>query len=382
MSKELEIIKVSSEKDEKLFLNLVDLIYRDDKNYIRPLNADISNLCFNKPHVSNWIALYDDVCVGRISAFYNEDYAETFTEKTGGIGFYECIDEHSISNQLIAEAIDWLKRTYSVEAINGPINNEINFRYWGLLIAQYNAPFFSQPYNPDYYRTHLEMFGFKSYYEQYFYESTSFTIKPVWNKIAERINTNSNYRISNLTVSELKKAPEYFLEVYNTAWSEFPNFKAIRLSEVQTIFNELKPIIDPKIISFVFFKNKPIAMLGLLPDLNLILRHIGDGELGLLGKLKFMYHKKKGTMNKAMGFIYGVAPEHQKKGINALLAVHMSDTLKKSSYKHMQMAWIGSFNPKMVRFVEKLSVRKYNTGAVYRLLLDASLPFIPKEDIL
>lgn len=378
----VHIKEVQSRKDELLFLELVSKIYENDKSYIRPLNADISGLCFSKKNVKNWIALRDGECIGRISGFYDSHFSQSFDNNTGGIGFYECIDDLTTSHLLLNEAIDYLKVSYDIEAINGPINNEMNFRYWGMLIEKYNSPFFGQAYNPDYYKTHFESFGFKSYYEQFFYQSTTFDLPEKWKLISERFESNPDYEVRSMTRAELNKAPQYFLKVYNEAWQNFPNFKAITLEEVRMIFDDLKPIIDPSIICFAFYKNEPIGMIGLLPDLNLILKYIPSGRLNTISKIKFIWHKLRGTMNKAMGFVYGVAPKFQRIGLNAYIATHMSHTLKASSYTKMELAWIGSFNPKMLRFMDQLPLEIYNIGRIYRYNLDPKIPVERKEDTL
>lgn len=378
----IKIRQVQSKEDRMLFLNVVDNIYKDDDAYIRPLNVDIAGLCFDTKDVYNWIAIRDGICLGRISGFYNKYFAQSFDEATGGLGFYECIDDSEVSKKLFDSTINFLRDNYPITAINGPINNEVNFRFWGMLIEKYQPAFFGQPYNPRYYKNLFEEYGFMAYYEQYYYESTSFELPTKWQKISDRFSANQDYEVRSLRKSELNKAPAYFLKVYNEAWKDFPNFKALSLEEVETIFDELKPILDPNIICFAFYKNTPVAMIGLLPDLNLILQKIKSAELDLLAKLKFLWHKKTGTMDKAMGFIYGVSPKFQRLGINAYLSLYVSDVLKKSHYTKMQFAWIGSFNPKMKHFVEQLPIKVYNVGCVYRLLLNNGSSFSRKENVL
>ena len=58
----MNIIKVSSSKDKKDFIELACSIYKKDKNWIRPLDKDINsvfdpktNKAFRKGDVERWI---------------------------------------------------------------------------------------------------------------------------------------------------------------------------------------------------------------------------------------------------------------------------------------------------------------------------------------
>ncbi|MCI1753896.1 MAG: hypothetical protein LKM36_13845 [Flavobacteriales bacterium] len=83
----------------------------------------------------------------------------------------------------------------------------------------------------------------------------------------------------------------------------------------------MKPVMDPRIVIFVYHKEKPIAMYVSLPELNEIFRYV-DGDLNWLGKLKFLYHKWKGTVKTMTGIVFGVAKEFQGKAMEGVMIVH------------------------------------------------------------
>ena len=58
-----------------------------------------------------------------------------------------------------------------MEAMDGPINFGESDRYWGLLInGHQRAPIYGNAYQPAYYQSLFENYGFQLYFEQYMFE--------------------------------------------------------------------------------------------------------------------------------------------------------------------------------------------------------------------
>ena len=112
-----------------------------------------------------------------------------------------------------------------------------------------------------------------------------------------------------------------------------------------------------------------------LPELNEIFRYV-DGNLNWWGKLKFLWHKKRGAVKTMTGIVFGVAKEFQGKGIEGALIVYGEKYIvNKKLYKDTVLTWIGDFNPRMIKVCENLGAENYRTLATYRYLFDRSKPF-------
>ncbi|MFX9915853.1 hypothetical protein ABTP64_18765, partial [Acinetobacter baumannii] len=71
---------------------------------------------------------------------------------------------------LFDTAKKWLQEK-GCEAMDGPINFGDRDRWWGLLVEGFeNEPIFGMPYNPAYYEQLFFNYGFKNYYNQYWYK--------------------------------------------------------------------------------------------------------------------------------------------------------------------------------------------------------------------
>jgi hypothetical protein len=114
----------------------------------------------------------------------------------------------------------------------------------------------------------------------------------------------------------------------------------------------------------------------MVPDVNQIAKHL-NGKLNLWGKIKFLYYKKFKPPEKILGLIFGVVPEHQGKGVEGGLVMAFGDIAlqKKFPYKHLELNWIGDFNPSMMKVAEQIGAQIRKTHVTYRYLFDPSKPF-------
>ena len=151
-----------------MFLDTARIIYKNDKTWVCPLDKDIKavfdpskNSYFRHGIAERWVMTDEKGrLTGRIAAFIDYKLANSYDQPTGGIGFFECINDTNASALLFKTAEDWLSER-GMEAMDGPINFGETDKYWGLLVGGFTHPSFDVPYNPPYYQDLFENYGFK-----------------------------------------------------------------------------------------------------------------------------------------------------------------------------------------------------------------------------
>ncbi len=111
MGKHYYLLEVNSRNHIKIFLNLPLSLYKNNNNWIRPLDEDIEKVFDKKKNkllrngkVIRWILLdRDEKPIGRIAAFYDPKTAKKEDQLTGGTGFFECIND-SVAAKLLFDA--------------------------------------------------------------------------------------------------------------------------------------------------------------------------------------------------------------------------------------------------------------------------------------
>ncbi|MBU3676404.1 MAG: hypothetical protein FGM54_04380 [Chitinophagaceae bacterium] len=374
-------IRVTTPALAKAFREMPARIYRDDPEYIRPLDKDIEavfdpkqNKFFQDGECERWLFIDEhNAYIGRLAVFHTPKYAQE--QATGGIGFFECIPNKAIAHAMFDEAKAWLQ-IRGMEAMDGPINFGERDKWWGLLLNGFIQPLYGMNYNPPYYREFFESYGFQLYFNQYCYGME--VNKPLNEKHMRVYNIYANkpdFEAVKVKKNELNRFADAFCTIYNKAWAAHPGDKQMEPAMARNIFAQMKPILDEDIAWFVYYKNEPIAMWLNLPDLNQYFRHF-NGRFGLLEKLKFLYLRFKGECTRFVGVVYGVVPEWQGRGTDAYMIGECHKTLHPNPrYEKFEMQWIGDFNPKMMNLAKGLGATEVRHFATYRYLFDRTKPF-------
>jgi hypothetical protein len=385
----MKLVEVKDKSAVKEFLHLPVRLYKNEKNWIRPLNQDIEavfdprkNKYFRHGECTRWILQNKQgETIGRVAAFINRKTSTKEEQPTGGLGFFECINDQAAAFVLFDCCKEWLLEQ-GMEAMDGPINFGDRDRWWGVLAQGYDRePNYCMPYNFPYYIDLFEAYGFKEYFQQFTYgrpvaeEGDTGISEKVYAK-AERLRREPRYIFRHMKKNNMEKYAEDFRTIYNKAWVKHKGVGEMSKAQAENVFKQLKPVIDENILWFGYYDNEPIAFFLNLPEVNQIFKHV-NGQLDLIGKLKFLYYKHIAKIKKMFGVVFGVVPDHQGKGVEAAIVLAIADYVwsSKSQYEHFEMNWIGDFNPKMIKVASDVGGKVVKIHHTYRYLFDRNKEF-------
>jgi len=380
----MQLVEVKDQKSISTFLNLPLHIYKNDSNWIRPLDKDITqvfdpnkNKAFRHGTAIRWILLDNTgTPIGRVAAFVNKKYKNKGdTIPVGGMGFFECINDQSAANILFDACKEWLISN-GMEAMDGPINFGERDRWWGLQVEGFQQPIYCMNYNPPYYQTLFETYGFSVFFNQYCY---ALKVKDrLQDKFYARhitIAKDPNFIAKHITKKDLIQFAKDFTVVYNKAWAGHGGLKQMEEKTVIAMFKSMKPIIDEKISWFAYYKNEPIAIWLNMVDLNQWFKYL-NGRFDWWGKIKFLFFKTFKKNKKFNGLIFGIIPEFQGKGIDAFMIVEAAKIIQgKLHYEDYELQWIGDFNPKMMNIADSLGTTISRKLITYRYVLNPNKEF-------
>lgn len=376
----MKLIEVNTPELTKCFLEIPLMIYRHDTEWIRPLDKDIEqvfepklNKTFRHGELNRWILVDgSDKTIGRIAAFVNRKTADKNDQPTGGIGFFECVDDSNAASMLFDQGIKWLK-SKGMEAVDGPINFGERDRWWGLLVEGFYEPVYCMNYNPPYYQKLFESYGFQTYYEQHCFSlKPDDELDPKFKEAHDRLMADGSYSVEHIRKVNLDKYAADFTIIYNKAWAKHGGGKTLTNEQTLSMFKKMKPVLEEELIWFVYHKKEPIGAWLNLPELNQYFKHM-NGKFGLLQKLRFLWMKLTGSCHKFYGIVFGVIPEFQGKGVDGLMIWAGAEKIKSlKKYDFMELQWIGDFNPKMISIARSLGAKKCRTLITYRKLFDSN----------
>jgi len=305
-------------------------------------------------------------CCGRIAGIINRNHNDTYGDKTGFFGLFECIDDGAVAAALFGAAAGFLKAS-GMEAMRGPMNMCVNDDM-GLLVDGFDhPPMIMMPYNPPYYEKLVTGFGFRPVMNLLAHISVSPGRAPErFERGVALAQKKYGFMIRKVNMRDYDGEVQRIQNVYNSAWAENWGAVAMTDKEFKHLAKDLKMILDPD-LCFIAEVNGEIAGFSLsLPDINQALIHL-NGRLLPFGLFKLLWYKRR--INAVRSITTGVIKKFRHMGIDAAF---YCETYKNAYAKGMprgEASWILETNTAMNHALEKMGFRVYKTYRLYDLAL-------------
>ena len=391
----MKVVEVKTKRDRKEFRDFPKFLYKTDPCWVCQLDSELEavfdpskNHTFRHGEATRWILRDEnDRTIGRIAAFIDKVRSSANRQPTGGMGFFEVIENREAAFCLFDTAKDWLA-SHKIEAMDGPVNFGENDTNWGLLVEGFVQPGIGMPYNKKYYQAFFEEYGFENYFEQYSYhrdvrdsENKIVRFPERIMKIAEWLSKRPGYTFSHFEFRKKEKYVKDIVEIYNSTWSVFKeDFTPLDPVILEESLQKAKLIIDEELIWFAYFNNKPIAFFVLLPDLNQIIKYF-NGKLNLWNMLRFLYFKATHKVSRMRAVVGGVHPSYQNSGVESAIFFQLYQVfIKKPWFKELELSWVGDYNPKMIAIYQAIGATKAKKHITYRFMINSELSFIRFKD--
>ncbi len=391
----MQIIEVLSKHHKREFLDFPKKLYKGDPFWVCQLDSALEsvfdpakNFTFKHGEAGRWLLKDENGrTTGRIAAFIDRVRSAANSQPTGGLGYFEVIENRDAAFLLFDTAREWLAK-HGMEAMDGPVNFGENDNNWGLLVEGFMQQGFGMPYHKKYYRAFFEEYGFQNYFEQYSYhreirnadkEIVMFPARIM--KIAEWLSKRPGYSFCHFEFRNKDKYVNDIVEIYNSTWSVFKeDFTPLDPAFLEESLKKAKYVVDEELIWFAYFNDRPIAFFILFPDLNQILKHF-NGSINPFNLLRFLYFRATHKMTRMRAIVGGVHPSYQNSGVESAIFLQLyGEFIKKPWFKELELSWVGDYNPKMIAIYEALGAKKAKTHITYRYFINRNLPFIRYKD--
>ena len=377
------IKEVKTKKLEEEFLKIPALLYEvnEETKWVSPLFSDTKsffdvrkNPLLKDGEANRWL-LYDvnKHPIGRIAAFYWNKTIGKQDPRMGYFGFFECAEDKRGAERLFKIAMEWLL-SKGMKGMQGPFHLGGPGFFIGSLIRGFFEPVYGVPYNFSFYNDLFLNYGFNdvSKFETY---RISLSDSLNWKFVGKKTNRfyhDLRYHIEFYNHKNGKKYAEDFAVVFNKVWAGFPGMAAMTPQRVMDRFRLLRPVLVKKTIFFIYFENIPVAFFVAVPDIHEVIRKF-KGKYNIFDKVRLWLavnvFKKVNTLS---GLIYGVAPEHRGKELEAVLFYTLKEQIKqnKLKYRELKLSRVGDFAPDTKKIIEQLDGRLYHLYVTYQLMFD------------
>ena len=372
MSLPVTVKAVEGKRDHRNFVMFPYSHYRKTysyPNWVPPLLTEEKVLHDKNKHpfhqhaeVQNFLAYRDGELIGRISGIKDPLYIDFKKQNTGYFGFFECIDDESVSRELLQQVEIWGKER-GLNKIIGPINPTPS-HILGCLLNDYdNPPMLHIPYNPPFYPQLIEKSGFEKEEDHFAYimdESAQLSEKVL--KVAEYAKRRGNITLRSVNVRKFKEEAALVKEIWNDAWEQNADFVPWTDAEFSHLAESLKQIIIPELAFFAYVGDEPAGVSITLPNVNEILINM-NGRLFPFGIFKLLFGMKKIKTVRFTGL--GIRNQFKNRGIDALFACETYVRGRELGYSKAEFSLILEENVKLRKALESWGAWPYRTYRVY-----------------
>ncbi|OOQ59921.1 hypothetical protein [Mucilaginibacter pedocola] len=365
------IVSVSSKKELASFIDFPHELHKNDPYYVPELFIAQRDILTTHPFhkhssLQTFLAYDGDKIVGRIAAIQNNNHNKFNNSNDGFFGFFDCENNQETANLLLETAVNWLKER-GLETIVGPVNPSTN-ETCGLLVKGFDSsPMVMMTYNPEYYITLLENFGFKKQTDllAWHWDAQNYNDKSLQmlDRLKERLTRNSGITIRKINLKKFKEEADALRDVYNKAWDKNLGFFPMTNEEFDYTAKDLKMILDPDFALVAEQDGKIVGFGVAIPDINQILKTIKKGRLLPTGIFKLLLNKSKIQGIRIM--LLGVIEGYRKLGIEACLYGSIIKEYRRKNLKYAEASWTLEKNDMVNRAIEAIGGEQYKTYRIY-----------------
>jgi len=368
----MRICQVESRRDMRDFIKLPYELYVRDKVWVPPLRSEQRKQFSSKtnPFLEHcrwqlFLLKEKGKVIGRIAAFIDTLANVFWKEQVGLFGYFECIADKTASNMLLEAAKKWLIEQ-QCSTMRGPwsfVSQE-----FGMVVEGFEpSPVIMAPFNPPYYKEHLEDIGLKKAKDLLCWEismADGYRIPQRIVKLTDVIAERYGITVRKLNIKNYDKEIQTILDLSNTSLIQNWGYSPATEAEAKDMAKEMKRIIQAKGVLFAEDKNgRPIGFIIALPDLNSLLKGL-NGRLFPLGFIKLLWGIPR--LRKYRLFALGVIPEYQRKAVDSLLYRALNESLF-SKDLWIEINYVLEDNWPMINAINKLEATQSRRYRVYEM---------------
>lgn len=341
----VEITKVSSKKDLKIFVRFANRLYKGNPYYVPSMPFDDmgtfdpkQNGAFDFSEAELYLARRDGEVVGRVAAIINRKANEAWNVDQVRFGWFDFIDDIEVSSALL-DAVIAFGRSRGMKQIVGPLGFT-DFDPEGMLVEGFDrVSTMALIYNHPYYPVHMKKLG---YVKETGWIENLITIPDAlpekYIRVAEVVKERYDLKVRKFTRRQIRKEDygRKFFKLINETYCVLYGFSLLSDKQIDKYVDLYLSLIDARMLTFIEDKDGNLIAAGVsIPSLSRALQKC-NGEIFPFGwwhLLKAMFLKKPETLDL---LLIGVEPEWQSKGVVALLFMDLFQTYRKLGFKYAE----------------------------------------------
>ena len=339
------ITPVKTRQELKKFIRFNYELYKENPYSVPDLYEDMlgtldpkRNPAFEFCEAECFLAMRDGKIVGRVAAIINKRANEKWNINAVRFGWIDFIDDQEVSKALLDTVEQW-GRERGMSEIQGPLGFT-DLDPEGMLIEGFDRiSTMATIYNYPYYPRHMEALGYEKdtdWIEFLFSvpEKVPEKIERIANMVEKRFGLKVTKFNSNREL-ERRYGKEIF-ELINKSYAPLYGFSALDDRQIEQYIKMYLPLVDRRMIALITDKDDKLVGVGItIASLAEALQK-SKGRLfpfGWFHIAKALFLKRPTRLD---FLIVAIDPEHQGKGVNAMIINEILPNYIKMGFKDIE----------------------------------------------
>ncbi|MCW0479279.1 GNAT family N-acetyltransferase [Riemerella anatipestifer] len=338
----IAVKKVTNDRELKDFIKFPNNLYKENSNYVPPLNNDEKNIWNAKENpalsysdAEQYLAYRNGEVVGRIALIVNYKEEKELGIKKLRFGWLDFIDDIEVSKVLMDKAIE-VAKSKNLPKIEGPMGFT-NLDKAGMLVMGFDKlATMIGIYNFDYYPTHLEQLGLKKEKEWVEFE-IDFP-----EQLPEKITKFSGlikekYKLKVLRFNHKKEIlplVEPMFKLLDETYKNLSTYTPISDEQIKTYKEKYFGFIDKDYIICIADEHDDLIAFAItMPSYSRALQK-AKGKLLLFGWWHFLQASKKN--DRANFYLIGIRPDYQRRGVTSIIFEEIYKVFKQKGVRFLE----------------------------------------------
>lgn len=371
----ISIHKVETPRQRRKFTTFPWEIYRDDPLWVPPLLPERMKQLdpergtfFNHGEAAFFMAYQNGKLVGTIMAAEDFSSNELRGLNDGMFGFFECVDDQAVANQLFDTARAWIK-SRGLSRMVGPFHQDYDSAYGVLIEGRDRPPAISCGHTPPYYENLVVSYGFKPYRPDNIAYAVDITEETqqfkLLHKLAERAAERGTVVIREARLEEWDKEADRVHYLLNKALAHLDDFVGWDRQALDDTLAPFKKYADPELVLFADVSDQTVGFFPGIPNLNEILHNV-NGLRYPWDYVKMLYYRHMQPKGLAIKSVL-VLPEYWGTGVSLMLFSEMLKRAQANGYEWVDLSLTSEDNPRTPMLAERLGGKLYKRYRVYQI---------------
>jgi GNAT superfamily N-acetyltransferase len=352
-------------------------IYRNDPLWVPPLIPERmkqltpqKGTFYSHGEAAFFLAYQEGEVAGTIMAAVDHSSNTSRGRKDGMFGFFECVNDQTVANQLFETAANWVKDR-AMDRIIGPFHQDYDSAYGILIEGRDRPPALSCGHTPAYYENLVIEYGFTPYRP----DNIAFALDiskntrefDLLHKLADKAAQRGTVKIRNARMDEWDKEADRVHFLLNKALAHLDDFVGWDRQALDDTLAPFKKYADPEMILFADAGDQTVGFFPGIPNLNEILHHVNGLRYpwDYLRMLRYQNIQPKGLAIKSVL----VLPEYWGSGVSLMLFSEMLKRAQARGFTWVDLSLTSEDNPKTPMLAERMGAELYKRYRVYQISL-------------